>query len=220
MSQPIFSKFIRAVVVTMAAVMLALIVAQIADARVRRRHSQIKAPRYTQQGLAFSFAPIRASFDSELCGFDTPRGAGGVALGLSLGLSPHVSLFGSLTGITYDSDDWEEWSVGYADLGVKFSFLSHPHQRTQAYLSAALGRAALTHGGAFSNDADREYVGGSLRLALGLDYFITQRVLLFGEVGTRVGEFDRFNNGGNDCNLFEKPEFSSAGLLVGLRFKL
>lgn len=220
MGQRRFSQFVRGVVITGMAVLLALIVAQLADARVRRTFSLIKAPRYTQQGLAFSVAPIRASFDAELCGFDTPRGAGGVVLGLSLGLSRHFSLFGSLTGITYDSDDWEDWSAGYADLGVKYSFVSHSRQRTQAYLSAALGRAALTRGGAFAGDADREYVGGSLRLAFGLDHFITRRVILFGEVGARVGEFDRFHCGTNDCHLFEEPEFSSVGFLVGLRFKL
>lgn len=202
-----------------AVILLVFVAAQSADADIQRKRYRAKKPRYNQQGLAISIAPGRMGFDAELCGLDTRRHAGGIKFDLEYGMG-RVILFGSLVGATYQADCDEDWSMGYADLGLRYSLLTSPRQRTRPYLSGSIGRAALYSEGAFEDDSDHQYIGGSARFAAGIDHFLSRNMLLFVEVSHRAGEFERVRHYGRDYDLDNDPEFRASGFHFGLRIKL
>jgi len=196
--------------------MVVLLLGQAADARVRRRSFRSTKASYSQEGLALSVSLGRTGFDSELSNLENRRTGPGVALGLSLGLSDRFTLFGSLSGSGYDSDYLEDWSTGYLDIGLKYSFVSAFHPRNQPYLSVSLGGAVLDN----EDDHDREYLGGSARLAGGLDHFLSPGTLVFLEAGIRGGSYERMHLNDNTYHLSDEPEFNAVDISFGVRFKL
>jgi hypothetical protein len=159
-------------------------------------------------------------FDAELDFLDTRRHAGGVKVDLEYGCCRRLVFFGAVAGVTYEADNAEDWSMGYLDLGLRYSFFNSDRQRTRVYLSGALGHAALYSGGAFDDDAEHQYHGGSARFAAGIDHFLSRGTLLFVEISRRVGGFDRVRHGGHDHCLAHEPEFRASGVHLGLRFRL
>jgi hypothetical protein len=210
----------RAVKVLSVAVILILLAAPGADADIRRKRHRIKKTGYTQKGFAISVAPGRMGFDAEIGGLDTRRHAGGVKLDLEYGCSRRIILFGSLAGVTYETDYAEDWSMGYVDLGLRYSFVTSPRQRTRVYLSGSIGRAALYSASAFDDDSEHQYIGGSARFAAGIDHFLSGNVLLYVEVSRRAGDFDRVRHHGTNYCLADNPEFRASGFHLGLRLKL
>lgn len=196
--------------------LVVLLFGQTADARVRRRSFRSGRVSYSQEGLALSVGLDRTGFDTELSNLENRRTGNGLALSLSFGLSDRLTLFGSVSGNGYESDYLADWSTGYIDVGLKFSFVSAYHSRTQPYLSASLGGAVLDH----EDDQNREYLGGSARLAGGLDHFLSPGTLLFIEAGIRGGSYERMHLNDNTYYLHDEPEFNAIDLMFGLRFKL
>jgi len=160
---------------------LILMLAVNSEARVRRAGHHRGEGHYSQRGFALAVGFGSVGLDTELPGLTQERSGPGVVLGLSYGLSNSVTLFGTLTGSGFDdgrNHDWAaDWSVGYADIGVKVSLVSGPHARTQPYVSAAIGGAVL------SDEQGREYEGSALRLAGGIDHFISPHAIIFIEAG-------------------------------------
>lgn len=191
-----------------------------ANADVRRKKYSSGKKLYTQRGFALSVAPGRMGYDAELGGLDTRRHAGGAQFSLEYGCCRKLIVFGALSGVTYEADDLQEWSMGYVDFGVRYSFASTPYQRTRPYLSCSLGPAMMYSEGAFDSDSDHEYIGGSVRIAAGIDYFLSRSVLMFVEVSRRAGSFDRVRHCGKDYDLVDDPEFNATGFHVGFRFRL
>jgi hypothetical protein len=205
--------------IMLTALLLAVLTAP-ADAGVRRKKYSSEKRLYTQRGFALSVAPGRMGYDAELCGLDNRRHAGGAQLSLEYGCCRKLIFFGAFSGVTYEANDYEEWSMGYVDFGLRYSFASTPDQRTRPYISGSIGPAMMYSEGAFDNESDHEYIGGSARIAAGIDYFLSRSVLMFVEVSHRGGAFDRVRHYGKDYNLADNPEFHATGFHVGFRFRL
>jgi len=198
----------------------ALMIVPTANAQFRQKKCHPRQTLYTQRGLALSFAPGRVSYDAELCGLDTRRRADGAQFSLQYGCCRKIVFFSALSIATYEADDAEEWSTGYLDLGMRYSFFSAPDRRTRPYVSCSVGPAVLCSEDTFYGEPDHQYMGASLRVAAGLDYFLSRNVLLFVEVNQRAGEFDHVRHHGRKYNLADNPEFDASGFHVGLRFRL
>jgi hypothetical protein len=200
-------------------VLLAILAAPADAGGHRKKYSSAKRL-YTQRGFALSVAPGRMGYDAELCGLNNRRHAGGAQFSLEYGCCRKLFFFGAFSGATYESDTQEDWSMGYVDFGLRYSFASTPDQRTRPYISGSFGPAMMYSEGAFDNESDHEYIGGSARIAAGIDYFLSRNVLMFVEVSRRGGAFDRVRHYGKDYNLADNPEFRASGFHVGFRFRL
>jgi hypothetical protein len=106
--------------------------------------------------------------------------AGGGGLWFGYGLNPTVELFVQLDGTKFDVQDAAvtgDWTMGHADLGVRFHF-ANPSRSWVPYLqAAATGRVVEVRNG-FVNDvaqADNvSLVGGGLTLGGGIVFYFNE----------------------------------------------
>ncbi len=205
---------------TVVAMLFGVFAAVNAQADIRVKPGRTPRPVYSSEGLYFSFAPGWIDFDGDFAGLESRHKGGGARLMASYGLSQNVSLFLNLEGAGINDVYNDEWAMGFFDLGLKYTITPDPFRKARFYLLGSIGGAVLAEGDDFDNDHEPKYYGGTGRLALGVDFFIGRRAMLFAELGHRGGTFDRVEQNNVERELVEERDFSSTGFHFGLRLGL
>ncbi len=200
-------------------VLLSLAAMAGAQAHVCRKPTQTHRPVYSSRGLFFSLAPGWADFDGEFTGLDSRHRGRSGRLMVSYGLSQRIAFFLNLEGAVIEDSFDGDWGMGFVDIGIKYTFTPSVFHKTRLYLLGSIGAAGLAEDNDFDG-ADPEYRGGTARLAIGVDHFISRKVMLFAELGHRGGTYDRVVRYDIETDLLHERDFSSTGFHVGLRLGL
>jgi len=132
---------------------------------------------------------------------DERSNAGGGGLWLGYGFNRTVQLFLQLDGAEFDVNDATvegTWTMGHADLGVRFHF-ANSLRSWVPYLQAALtGRVVEVQDGAINNVAQTDnisLIGGGLTVGGGLLVYFTETFGLDLQLAWTGGTFDRIEVG-------------------------
>lgn len=128
------------------------------------------------------------------------HGAGGGGLWLGYGFNRTVQLFLQLDGSEFDVDDSEiqgKWTMGHADLGVRFHF-ANSLRSWVPYLQAALSGRAVGVDNPVVNGTQEEdagLLGGGFTLGGGILFYFNQTLAMDLQLLWTGGRFDRIEVG-------------------------
>lgn len=131
-----------------------------------------------------------------------PSGGGGAGLRIAYGINRIVTLYFQGDGAQVDVQNAESlrgtWTVGHADLGVRFHF-ANSLRRWVPYLEAALGTRAMSVTDAVVEGqgvtGDVTFSGADLSLGGGFMVYVARTVALDVEVAFTGGEFTQIKTG-------------------------
>lgn len=136
---------------------------------------------------------------------DDPSDGGGAGLRLGYGLNRSFTLYLEADGIRFDVENEEfggEWTMGHADLGVRYNF-ANSLRRWVPFLEAALGGRAvrLEEATVSGEDAgELEFSGGSASIGGGVSYFVGETFALETLVKFTGGTFEQVDVGDISVN--------------------
>jgi hypothetical protein len=119
---------------------------------------------------------------------------------LGYGFNRRFTGYLELDGITFDVENPElegEWTMGHADLGVRFNF-ANSLRRFVPFLDAAIGGRAVSVEDATSDGEDVGTVtfsGGSFSLGGGISFFTSEKFAIETLVKFTGGKFEQIDVG-------------------------
>jgi hypothetical protein len=175
---------------TMRAVLLAALAAGMAA-------PPVLAQRSTTRGFTVGAHLQGASLTVE---DDDPSSGGGAGLRLGYGLNRNFTLYVEADGIRFDVENEEfggEWTMGHADLGVRYNF-ANSLRRWIPFLEAALGGRAVRLEEATVEGEEAgtlEFSGGSASVGGGVSFFASETLALETLVKFTGGTFEQVDVG-------------------------
>jgi len=199
-----------------------------ADARMRRRDLKDPGSDYTQRGLQIYAGFGGQEYNIEereydfLEDFDDDDNV--FFLGGAIGLDRGLALFLEVAGSEHDAEIGKV-AFGYANIGIKYAFVTGYRHMWQPYAKASLGGVFLWEDedrrlDYDCDDDDNGYMGPAIGFGMGVDRFIGRRTALFAEVGMMFGQFDHVVIDGKKYDLADEIGVTSGRFLVGLRIRL
>ncbi|HEX6694162.1 MAG TPA: outer membrane beta-barrel protein [Longimicrobiales bacterium] len=125
---------------------------------------------------------------------------GGAGLRVGYGFNRNFALYLEADGTQFDvenSDFGGEWSMGHADLGVRYSF-ANSLRRWVPFLEAAVGgRAVRLEDATVDGDSvgELDFSGGALSVGGGIGYFLSEKLALETLVKFSGGTFEQIDIG-------------------------
>jgi len=152
---------------------------------------------------------------------DDRHGAGLGGIWVGYGFNPTVMVYVQADGGQFDVDDATvegEWTMGHADLGVRFHF-ANPQRSWVPYLQVALsGRAVEVKDGLVNDVAQTDNInltGGGLTLGGGIVFYFNQSLGMDLQLDWTGGTFTTIEVGSVSYNDLD-VEAQSARFAVGL----
>lgn len=165
-------------------------------------------------GLHLSGASIEVDGDR--------NNAGGGGLFLGYGFNRTVQLFFQLDGARFDVDDAEvagDWTMGHADLGVRFHF-ANSLRSWVPYLQAAFsGRVVRVTDGILNDVAqtdDISLLGGAFSIGGGFLFYFNETLAFDLDVLWSGGEFTEVEVGSVTVQLTDPLDANSSRLNLGI----
>ena len=131
---------------------------------------------------------------------DDPSGGGGLGVRVGYGFNRRFTGYLELDGIAFDVENPElegEWTMGHADLGVRFNF-ANSLRRVVPFLDAAIGGRAVSVEDATSDGEDVGTVtfsGGAFSLGGGVSFFTSEKFAIETLVKFTGGTFEQIDVG-------------------------
>ena len=131
---------------------------------------------------------------------DDPSGGGGAGLRVGYGFNRRFTAYLEADGITFDVENPElqgEWTMGHADLGVRFNF-ANSLRSVVPFLDAAIGGRAVSVEDATSEGEDVGTVtfsGGSFSLGGGVSFFTSEKFAIEALAKFTGGKFEQIDVG-------------------------
>jgi len=131
---------------------------------------------------------------------DDPSGGGGLGVRVGYGFNRRFTGYLELDGIGFDVENPElegEWTMGHADLGVRFNF-ANSLRRVVPFLDAAIGGRAVSVEDATSDGEDVGTVtfsGGAFSLGGGVSFFTSEKFAIETLVKFTGGTFEQIDVG-------------------------
>ena len=146
----------------------------------------------TTRGLNLGFHLASSALKLEDGDDESTGGGAGIVVGY--GLNRTVMLLFQLDGILFDVEDADvegEWTMGHADLGVRFHFASTLRKWVPYLQVAATGRAVTVNDAQVGNDTDAEvtFSGGGLSGGGGLMVYLKETLALDLQLMLTGGQF-------------------------------
>jgi hypothetical protein len=157
----------------------------------------------------------------ELEGDGDRANSGGAGLWLGYGFNRTIQLFVQFDGTKFDVDDAAvegDWSMGHADLGVRFHFANSLRSWVPYLQAAATARVVTVQNGVINDAAQAEdvsMVGGGLTLGGGIVFYFNESLGLDLQLAWTGGTFTTIEAGNvsyNDLDL----DANSARFNIGL----
>ena len=164
--------------------------------------SPVLAQRSTTRGFTVGAHLQGASLTVE---DDDPSSGGGAGLRIGYGLNRNFTLYVEADAIQFDVENEEfggEWTMGHADLGVRYNF-ANSLRRWIPFLEAALGGRAVELKDATVDGEDAgtlEFSGGSASIGGGVSFFASEKFALETLVKFTGGTFERVDVGNVSVN--------------------
>ena len=131
---------------------------------------------------------------------DDPSGGGGLGVRVGYGFNRRFTGYLEFDGIAFDVENPElegEWTMGHADLGVRFNF-ANSLRRVVPFLDAAIGGRAVSVEDATSDGEDVGTVtfsGGAFSLGGGVSFFTSEKFAIETLVKFTGGTFEQIDVG-------------------------
>lgn len=159
-------------------------------------------------GLALNGSAIK--LDDEDVGDSETENGGGIALHAGYNFTPNLGAFIGLTGASIQPNDGGSYGLGHGDLGVRLllgtsSFVP--------YVEAAF--TGLNAQGDIDGD-DVEFSGTGFTGALGLNYFLSQKLALDVAFKYTKGEFNTIKIGGQSVSDDDGLGVSTGRFNIGI----
>jgi hypothetical protein len=162
-------------------------------------------------GAALNGSAIKLD-DSDFESSDTDNG-GGLSLYGGYNFTPNLGIFLGITGASIQPKDGDSYGLGHGDLGVRLSLGT---SAAVPYVEAAYsGIDARVDGG---EDGDVELQGTGFTGAIGLNYFMTQRVALDVNFMYTKGEFNTVKVGGDSVSSDDGVGVATGRFNIGIAF--
>ncbi len=147
-------------------------------------------------------------------------GGGGILLGY--GFNRTIELFLQLDGAQFDVADTEvdgTWTMGHADLGVRFHF-ANSLRSWVPYLQAALSGRAVSVSDAVLNQVtqsqDVSITGGALSIGGGIMFYFNEALAMDLQLAWSGGNFTEVDAGNVKVTLNNPIDAQSSRLNIGL----
>lgn len=171
-----------------------------------------------QQGLSLNAHLNGATL--ELDDFDDSERGGGLGLAVGYGFNDNWSVYFNVDGSAVkfeDEDDGNERALGFADLGVRYSF-GNSFSRLRPYVNVAVTGVAESYDGDESFDEEDETLsGGGITAGGGVQYFFSPALALDAGLQGTWGNFSSYEVGDEEGDV--DLDFSTARLQVGVTWR-
>jgi hypothetical protein len=131
---------------------------------------------------------------------DDPSGGGGAGLRVGYGFNRNFTIYLEADGIQFDVENPElegEWTMGHADLGLRYNF-ANSLRRFVPFLDAAIGGRAVSVEDATSdgeNVGTVTFSGGAFSLGGGVSFFTSEKFAIETLVKFTGGKFEQIDVG-------------------------
>jgi hypothetical protein len=175
------------------------------------------AQRSTTRGFSIAAHLQGASLKVE---DDDPSGGGGAGLRVGYGFNRNFTIYVEADGIQFDVENPDlegEWTMGHADLGLRYNF-ANSLRRVVPFLDAAIGGRAVSVEDTTSDGQDDPTVtfsGGSFSLGGGVSFFTSEKFALETLVKFTGGKFEQIDVGDLSARVID-IEASSFRFKVGV----
>jgi opacity protein-like surface antigen len=146
-----------------------------------------------------------------------PENGGGLALQLGWNFTPRLGVF--LAGSAANMEDSEGSDAGYVfaagDLGLRYTFAS-PARALAPYVDVAFTAISATSDDV--EDVEVELRGKGFSVGGGLQYFLSRRFALDGELRFTSGSFDELVIDGDSFSDGEELDVTATRLNLGVKF--
>lgn len=151
-------------------------------------------------------------------GEDETYSGGGLGFTIGYGFSNLLTLYLNVDGAALE-DDGDEFTLGQADLGARFSF-GGGARRLVPYLDVALsGISAQDEIETGEGDVDIELRGGAFTFGGGLEYFFSPRFALDAGLKISVGSFTEAEIDGETIDDLDDNTATTARINIGVSFR-
>ncbi len=179
----------------------------------------LHAQQSTTRGLNLGIHLTGASLQVQ-DGDRSNAGGGGIFVGY--GFNRHFELFGQLDGGEFDVKDTDvdgKWTMGHADLGLRFNF-ANSLRSWVPYVQGAFTARAVSVSDAVVNQTTQSdkvsFIGGAFTVGGGVVFYFNQKLALDLQLAFSGGQFTKVDVGSATIDLADPLDANSSRFSVGL----
>lgn len=178
----------------------------------------LHAQQSTTRGLNLGIHLTGASLDVD----NGRSNAGGGGIFVGYGFNRHFELFGQLDGAEFDVNDTNvdgKWTMGHADLGLRFNF-ANSLRSWVPYVQGAFTARAVSVSDAVVNQTTQSnkvsFIGRAFTVGGGIVFYFNEKLGLDLQLAFSGGQFTKVDIGSATIDLPDPLDANSSRFNVGL----